>query len=603
MNDTQKDIQTENATATSAENEAVNADTATEATETTPEVPVTPETPETPEEGKKSREKKKPGIFGRALLVYAGVLLAISVIGLFICWEALAQYEDSQPKHVMEDVTSDFSSYLSDALGEQYKDSLSEYEEWNRVLSEVLLPAFEGEFKYKKAVREYTAENPVYTVYTDSDIANITLSKTGEVSSFGFDSWEVSGVTLVADLSGISTVTAIVEVPTGASVTVNGKPLTGTAESTKSYPFALEWEKAQELPEYSVYTVEGLFSTPVIRASVDGTAMTERMTEGRYSFDYPESMRHSVSITVPYDAAVKLGSVTLGEQLVSDASVPFDGACKYDNAHYKEYTVQGLYAYPAVEVFDSDGKKIETLTHDEKKQNYTCIYAPSDAYKITVVCPSADTALTLNGVDAGADIKAQENGMPVYPFTEGLEKYINGRIPLGYFTLEGVYGKPEIVCKSSDGTALPYTLTEDAEGLTYCFYPSESEALKAEHEKLAVSYTEDYIKYASGGYQIVNRTFAVAASHLLAGSPAYEKLESTKFSFGQNKPYTVKKQEITTYGYTQWGENCFSCLVDFTVDITTSYDVEQKDQRDEVKGMRLTYAKIDGKWQIVGLSM
>ena len=39
------------------------------------------------------------------------------------------------------------------------------------------------------------------------------------------------------------------------------------------------------------------------------------------------------------------------------------------------------------------------------------------------------------------------------------------------------------------------------------------------------------------------------------------------------------------------------------MDVTTSYEVEQKTQHDKVEGMRLTFARIGNNWKIVGLSM
>ena len=158
-----------------------------------------------------AKKVKKKSKFKKALLIYTGVLALICVALLCMGWELLSQYEDSQPKYVMEAVCEDFTPYLEAALADKYKNTVTEYENWDAVFRDVLAPAFEGEYTYRRAVREYTALNPVYTVSCGSDIANITLSKSGETSSFGFAVWEVSAVDIIADLSGVSTVTTVIE--------------------------------------------------------------------------------------------------------------------------------------------------------------------------------------------------------------------------------------------------------------------------------------------------------------------------------------------------------------------------------------------------------
>ena len=554
-----------------------------------------------------AKSRKKLGKFGKFLLIYSAVFLVIAAAGLCVWWQALSQYEASQPKYKIEEITAEFDTYLSDSLFAVYKDTLTEYENWEEVFAQTLSPAFGCDYKYKKAVKHYTAQNPVYTIYTDKDIANVTLGASEQRSSFGFAMWEVISVEVVADISNVSTIDAVLQAPSDASVRINGIPLESTSlTGTSAYPSPLKWENASDLPSYCTYRISGLFSEPEIEADISGTALTVIRSEDSNSYicDYPQSMRHTVSITAPYDSTVKLGGITLSEEHIAQDSIAVEDAVRYDNAHYVKYSVEGLLTHPEVSVKASDGRALDASECDEKKENFVFSYTDSDSTKMTVLYPTNGTIVSINGVTLGDDVTLLTGAqMPKHPKTADVSKYISGAVPFGCFTLERIYGEPSISVVDSDGNALQCK-TESSEGaVTYFFSPASSEQLKSEYEKYAVAYTEDYIKYASGGYMVVDQTFAVAASHLLPDSPAYEKLESTKFSFGQNKPYTVKKQEITTYGYTKWGENCFSCLVDFAVDVTTSYNVEQKDQHDEVKGMELFFSYINGKWQIVGLNM
>ena len=550
---------------------------------------------------RRMKEKKKLSLFTKALLIYVGVLFFAGICLLGVCYQVLSQYEDSQPKHVIEDVCEDVLPYLKDALAEKYKGTLSEYEEWDKVFSEVFAPAFDGEYTYKKAVKEYTAENPVFSIGTDSDVANITLAKSSETSSFGFAVWEISRVDIIADLTGVSTISTVIEVPTGAQVTVNGKTLTAQPENTVQYPFPSQYEGNAQLPEYSVYRVEGLYSEPQVAALLDGNTLPKKDHDAKIAFDYPDSMRHTLTVTVPYYSMVKVGGVALTESNIQDGKVAFGSASRYDNAHYIKYSVSGLVSKPTVEAFSEDGKKMDGVVESESYA-YTLSYTEADAHTVKVLFPSADTTLSINGVDATGEVTADKKA-PAYLYTDGLSKYIKGHIALGYVELGGIYGEPEVKCTDKSGAALEVVVTESDGVMLYTFSPKADYTLKDKYESYALAYTDDYIGYCSGGYQIVDQTFSVAAAHLEWGSPAYKKLYSTKFSFGKNKPYTVTNKQITTYGYISLGDNAFSCLVDFEMDVTTSYEVEQKTQHDKVEGMRLTFARIGNNWKIVGLSM
>lgn len=548
---------------------------------------------------KTPNRKKKPSVFARALLIYVCALAVFCICLLCVCWSALSQYESSQPKYVLEDMCEDFTPYLESALREVCADSIGEYESWDVVFRDVLAPAFAGEYTYKRNVREYTAQNPVYTVSCENDIANVTLEKAPETSSFGFAVWKVQKVDIIADLSGVSTITTDITVPVGATVKINGKTLNATPEKTVVYPFASKYEKDATLPEYAVYKVSGLYATPVIEATLDSTALVARDGNAA-AFDLPASMLRDVTVTVPHGTQVKVGGILLSESEIADSAVAFADAVRYDNAHYVRYAVKGLVSKPTVEAYDTYGKRLDGVSEDSEN-NYTLGYRESDSHKLKVIYPTDDVTLTINGLDA-KDIVSVSN-VPSYQYTAGLTKYIDAPLSLGYVELERIYGSPEVKCIDSSGRELKSTVKESDGEVYYTFTPVPDDKLKAEYEKYAVAYTDDYIAYCSGGYQIVNRTFGVAASHLAPDSPAYEKLQSTKFSFGQNKAYKVSNKQITTYEYISLGENSFSCLVDFEMDVTTTYNVEQKTQHEKVEGMRLTFAKLNDSWKIVGLGM
>lgn len=570
-----------------------------------------PAAEETPADipAKKKKSKKKKSGFKRGLLIYTIVLSVIFIAALFIGWEFLSQYEDSQPKYVMQDVCDSFDTYLEQGLSAKYAGTVTEYENWESVYKDIMAPAFEGEYDYKKAYAEYTEANPVFTVYFELEgkklnIANIKLGKTGETTFFGFDSWKVEGVEIVADMSRITMVSSVIEVPTGAQVTVNGKPINVTVEEDKiTYPLALKYETDKSaLPEYEVYILEGLYAEPEISVTYDGKSMVEHRDGVRHMFGYPESDLHTLTVTAPADSTVKVGGVALGESEIKDNNITVDNAHKYDNARYVRYEIAGFLTSPAVEITDRSGVRRTDVVKAEDKEEYTLSYAESDAYTLTVICPMDGTKLEINGIDATADLITEGDGMPEHPLLKGMTKYITSPVKLGYIKLDATLGAPEVKLTGADGVEYAATVTTKGAQTDYVYSPLVDESLKETYEQYVLKYAEAHINYLKGGYLIVEQTFAAAIKLMQTGSPGYQVFESTKFSFGQNKPYTVNKKEITTYDYTMWGNNTFSCTLHISMDITTSYDVEQKEQHDEVT-MRLTYSKIGGVWKIVGLSL
>lgn len=536
--------------------------------------------------------------FRRFLKIYAICLGIVFLSALAFLYSALYQFEQSQPQTTINKVADNFTPHLYESLKTIYEPTLCEYESWDVVFDSCFKEAFGEDFKIKKAVRDYTAQRPVYTVYTDKDIAKVALKKSDKTTAFGLSLWDVESVTIIADLENVSTFSRKIEVPSGSIAAVNGIPLSKNkiAESRK-YTGGCGYDDTDKMPQVDVYEITGLYLEPTVTATKDGENLTSTLNNTMYHFSFPSSMTHDLTVTVPYNATVTLGTKKLTSDLITENNIPFALATKYDNAHYVKYTVKSLLTDPTLTVVSANGK---TMHHT---QDNFYPYTDDLAYTLMLCYPSYASSVKINGADASGIGKIPSDKMPRYPFSSNISQYISGHIPLDSIYIEKIWGEPILEVLDAKSSPLNSSLNAADGKVIYSYLPSVDDTLKETYEHLAISYTEDYIKYCSGGYKIVNQTFAVAAAHLLADSPAYKKLESTKFSFGQNKAYTVNKKEIVTYDYRQLGDNTFSCLVDFTVYVTTSYDVADKNQKDEIKGMALTYSFIDGKWQIVDLKM
>lgn len=546
--------------------------------------------------------KKKKSRFWKGLLIYCIVMVLLVLVASGVWWEYIREYEQTLPNHKAEEVADNFKDYLSNELEEMYISSVTKFEDWDDIFEGLFVPAIGEEFTYTKLVKEYTSETPVYSILSgNNQVAKITLANSSKKTLFGFEKWEVLDVELLADMSGVNTLSFKIKAPTDLSVYVNGVLLeNGDVSSTELYNGISKWEKASEdIPYRNVYTISGLYKTPVVEIKdKNGNSVDfENSGDGLYLCDFPEDVRHSVTIIAPYDAKAYLGGVALSEDEISNSFIECEYTSKYDNAHLVEYTVSGLLTDPVVSVEDANGNPLEVKTSDES--HYVYGYDEDMKHSMFLAVPSSDGInIKVNGNDIEDGLMVLVGENHIYPELDNIRKYIYGVSKLNIYRIDDLYGSPEITVTDENGNEM--TGKKESDEVLY-FLPSSDDGLKTEHEALVEAYIDAYIRYTSGGYKVVDITFDAAAEYLVPDSPAYESLLSTKFSFGQNKEFFIKSREITSYDYIKLGSNCFSCMVDFTANIYTTYTSTIQNVTDTVKGMKLWYVNVDGEWKIAGL--
>ncbi len=550
--------------------------------------------------GKKHKKKCR---FWKGLLIYCVVMVAVVLVASGVWFEYLREYENTLPENTANEVAYDFKSYLSDELKSMYSGSVTEFESLDSVVGDLLIPAIGNEFTYSKLVKEYTTERPVYSILSGKNqVAKIALENSGEKTLFGFEKWKVSSFELLADMSGVNTLSYKIKAPLDFSVYVNGIKLDDSfIANVEPYDNISKWEKASaDDLKMNVYEVSGLYCAPTVAATgKNGNSAEVRNGEiGLYICDFPSDMRHDVKITVPYGASAYLGGEPLTDSEISNGYIECGYTGKYDNARLVEYTVRGLIAYPDVIAYDRDNNPLEATTSEN--ENYVYEYSESMKHSVFFAIPSGDDiTIRLNGseLENGMAVLVGENH--IYPELSNIRQYISGISKLDLYRIDGIYGDPDV--EAFDGSSHENGLEARVEDGVIYFFPKSDDTLKNEHEALVEAYIDAYIRYTSGGYKVVDTTFKAAAAYLIPDSPAYESLLSTKFSFGQNKEFFIKSREIKSYDYIKLGDNCFSCTVDFTAEIYTTYTSTVQNVTDTVEGMKLWYVKSDGEWKIAGL--
>lgn len=549
-----------------------------------------------------SEKKAKKSRFFKGLAIYFLIMIGVVLIGSGIWWEYVEAYENSQPERSAEQIVAGFDSYLCELIKQTCKEnSLSKYESFDSVYNEMLKPSFYDEFSFKKYSKEFTTQNPVYIVYCgEKAVAKLTLEK-GRVEAFGLQRWNIKSTELLADVSELEPMSVTVKIPEGAVLYINGTKAEGEEPVGKEkYEDVSEYEKdSADIPQLLVYKFDGFYRNPDIKAFDKNEDMLVTVKEdGDYVCLIPGGSKHTISITAPSSAIVSVGGVQLKSEQITDSEIKYDKALPYDKAYLVKYEVGGLITYPEVVVALENGERLSAKS--EKDGEYVYGYSESMLHDVTVAIPDGCRIL-VGGNEADEGVLSSVGKDDFYPDMQRLGAYIADMVKPKLYTISGLYGEPELTVFDSDGNEyLPVSGTESDKADIY-FLPPVDSALSDEHSALVEKFVDAYIRYTSGGYKVVDQTFDAAAEYLLSDSPAYEKLLSTKFSFGQNKEFFIKSREIKSYDYRKLGANCFSCKVDFTAYIYTTYTSTVQNVTDTVTDMKLWYAYSDGEWKIIGL--
>lgn len=168
-------------------------------------------------------QKQKP--FSKKLLktvaIYAGIFLALAIIGLIIFWNYMGAYEKSQPKNVIDAYIYNLDeqhiqNHCAELIASVNRDVQSE-----RECLEIISEAIRDGVSYARKLSECTDDKMVYMLMSDGkDIGQVVLTAQGK-GSFGFKNWQVTEESY--DFSFLLNEAVTLEVPQHYKVYANGK--------------------------------------------------------------------------------------------------------------------------------------------------------------------------------------------------------------------------------------------------------------------------------------------------------------------------------------------------------------------------------------------
>lgn len=193
---------------------------------------------------KEKQKRKQKRRFAVGLAVYAALLTLVIIAGLMLFWQYIAAYERSLADGAMDRyMANELMADIDREIDRFAAARQTPFESAQEIAAALRLAVVSGELTYRKDLREYTPEEPVYSVRLDKrELAKVCFRPySGGALDFGFERWYVRRTEF--DLDGFAQ-SYVVQVPTETAVEANGEPLTAANCS-------VTWEGPEELLPYS----------------------------------------------------------------------------------------------------------------------------------------------------------------------------------------------------------------------------------------------------------------------------------------------------------------------------------------------------------------
>lgn len=228
--------------------------------------------------------KPKKKIFWKVYWVIFALLLAAVITVLYILYQFLIVYENSQPQYLMNDIMTLFEENKIEELLSYEK---SEYDkEYEKDISLGYLERVEGkEFSYGIKYGEYTDLEPVYAIYADKDeVAKVYLKADEKRGKFNSKIWKLDGITGVVEKRDPITIAA----PSSYIVTVNGRTVTNDMSDSETEIEAKEHYLGyvKDLPTMNTYTVSDIYCTPEVECKTPDGQIVSRLDSDKYDFEF-----------------------------------------------------------------------------------------------------------------------------------------------------------------------------------------------------------------------------------------------------------------------------------------------------------------------------
>ncbi|MBR5539338.1 MAG: hypothetical protein IKU61_05505 [Clostridia bacterium] len=492
--------------------------------------------------------------FKQKLFIYftAWVVLIIGACG--IMWSIMMQYEKAQPWYEVEEyiATSGQAAFFT-ALNKAYGNSVNKYESLYNIASN-LSTKYSGKISYKKVVREYTYEAPVYLLCCGNEnLLKLTLQRDGETGFMGFVGYDINTVELIAaDLLNYSNYALVY--PKDAHVKVNGKEFSPT-ETDRYAVFGSD--------AYTVCMLENFLERPSVKVMYKNKEL--KALEGEdFIFDFPEPKLHTVNISVPNNSYVFLDGQRVPSGFIA-------GSSESEPDRFGQTVTMSNYVIPTVA-----GAGIATASFGLNQLAGTAdgnnfVFSPT-TIECTVIAPKEATLFA-----NGNPVKATNNTA-----VWRSDFYDVANAPrASEYVFTDVYAVPNFTAKIGE-TELAFTEDEEKK----VFLSPASEELEEQYADQVIAFMKAYLYYTTQGYSNTRANLNAVKAHVANPSPLYTNLERSYIGYYYIAPQEMTVEQMDVDNFVPYGDNAFTCDLSYKL-ILKNWVGEAVD----ANTMRIAFAK------------
>ncbi len=459
---------------------------------------------------------------------------------------------------------------LYSSLSGFISDSITEYE--NRAEAETKIKKLlsEGELSLLRA-DGFKDNKPKYTVCLDGkELYTLSLKRGG----LFFGAWRADELSV--SNNAVLGNELVIEVPSGATVAVNGNELSRASSLPVPYSKLTDFEAAlSEEIGCDRYSLGRFFLTPDVSVVYDGTRLrTASVDKGILRFDYPQDKVSAYSVTVPTGATVTVNGIVAGSEYISASSLPYTHLSRFEKelSTFSScvYTLPGLFNPPEISVTYSE----KALVGEDG------IYKlPEELEKTYVIAVPDSAVLKINGITAGsAEISVKKQDLPIL---SGVTGYAKQRPYLTEYTVTGLLSEPTFTVTDKDGKPLGVSKFYSTEERTV--YNLRGGTAPDSVMAALANYSKAYIKYVYSANIGLESNYNAAIKYTPYSSPAYYALKNTYSSL-----YNAPQYKNFSYGkvnlleYYKYSDSSYSAVFEMpftatrngeTVSFTVTFDI------------------------------
>lgn len=447
---------------------------------------------------------------------------------------------------------------LYSKLDSYVRKNISDYEELPQVQYKLKELLKNGELSFTRA-ENFKASMPRYTVYLDGkEIYTLVLRKTFLLgNAYKVKSFKVSSDFALGN-------DFVVDVPSGAIVTVNGTELERSKSAPVRYYRLSELEESLS-DEYSCdrYSLGMLFLSPDVSVVYEGKRLSASTIEnGVLHYDYPTDMTENYSFTVPEGATVTVNGKVIDREYVSESKLPYPFLSKFENdlsgmPASNVYRLAGMFNAPEV-VVTYNG--IE-LSHENGA------YRLPDGMTENLVIMAPDYAVVkVNGKTlSSTEITAKKKELPILA---GVSGYAKQRPYLTEYTVNGLMTEPSVTATDKNGKPLTVNTYYSSDG-KMVFNCTSSGTPNATVTKGLTNYTKAYIKYVYSANSGLESNYNAAISYTPYNSNAYYALKDTYRTLYDAPQYkNISYGALKVLEYYKYSDSAYSAIVQITCSAT-----------------------------------